>query len=143
MDMGAATGSVTFFRQMGGAIGVAGFGAVFGIRLAHYVAGIGGGGPTPDVNDVDRDPGTARADQDAGADGDGDALDDLFLVGVPIVALALVVALFLPGWSSGPRRSCPMQTPPRRSHRHRSSSERRTPRWSPIGPPVACARRGR
>ena len=42
-DMGAATGSVTFFRQMGGAIGVAAFGAVFGIRLSHYVAGIGGG----------------------------------------------------------------------------------------------------
>ncbi|MEJ7705751.1 MAG: hypothetical protein WKF47_20010 [Geodermatophilaceae bacterium] len=36
--MGAATGSTTFFRQMGGAIGTAVFGAVLGIRLSHYLA---------------------------------------------------------------------------------------------------------
>ena len=37
-DMGAATSSITFFRQMGGSVGAALFGAVLSSRLAHYLA---------------------------------------------------------------------------------------------------------
>ena len=96
-DMGAATGSVTFFRQMGGAIGVAAFGAVFGSRLAHYVAGIGGGGaPTPDVNDVTAIQALPEPIKSQVLTAMANALDDLFLVGVPVVGIALLVALFLP-----------------------------------------------
>src|SRR4029450_13363606 len=37
-DMGAATSSTTFFRQMGGSVGAAVFGAVLSSRLAFYLA---------------------------------------------------------------------------------------------------------
>src|SRR5829696_1947016 len=36
-DMGSATSSTTFFRQMGGSVGAAVFGAVLSSRLAHYL----------------------------------------------------------------------------------------------------------
>ncbi len=97
IDMGAATGSVTFFRQMGGAIGVATFGAVFGIRLAHYVSGLGGGtGATPDVNDITAIKALPEPIKGQVLMAMADALDDLFLVAVPLVGVALIVALFLP-----------------------------------------------
>jgi len=35
-DLGAGTSAVTFLREMGGAVGVALFGAVFASRLSHY-----------------------------------------------------------------------------------------------------------
>ena len=96
-DMGAATGSVTFFRQMGGTIGVAAFGAVFGSRLVHYVAGIGGGATTaPDVNDVVAIRALPEPIKTQVLVAMASALDDLFLVAVPVVGIALVVALFLP-----------------------------------------------
>ena len=96
-DMGAATGSVTFFRQMGGTIGVAAFGAVFGSRLVHYVAGIGGGAtPAPDVNDVVAIQALPEPIRTQVLVAMASALDDLFLVAVPVVGIALVVALFLP-----------------------------------------------
>ena len=49
-DMGAATSSITFFRQMGGSVGAALFGAVLSSRLAHYLAeqlAAGGHPPAP------------------------------------------------------------------------------------------------
>ena len=59
-DMGAATSSTTFFRQMGGSIGAAVFGAVLSSRLAYHLseqlaeAGIqpGAGGPAVEANNV-------------------------------------------------------------------------------------------
>ena len=114
-DMGAATGSVTFFRQMGGAIGVAAFGAVFGIRLSHYVAGhrrrI-----RPGAGRERRRPRSRRCPEPIKTQvltAMASALDDLFLVGVPIVARrAGGRAVPAAAWSSEPRRSCPMPTPP-------------------------------
>jgi MFS family permease len=101
-DLGAATSATTFFRQMGGTIGAAVFGAILANRLALHLAQQLG-------------PAAARA-QNNGSINTNDlqaiqalpepvktsmltaftyALDDVFLVGVPVVALALVVALFL------------------------------------------------
>ena len=59
-DMGSATSSITFFRQMGGSVGAALFGAVLSSRLAHYLAeqlaraGIqpGAGGPRVEANNI-------------------------------------------------------------------------------------------
>ena len=102
-DLGSATGSVTFFRQMGGAIGATGFGAVFGIVLASNLkevfAGFAAtGGPTPsdiETNDVaalqDLPPGVKEPMLAAFAD----ALGTMFLVGVPAVVIALIAAFFL------------------------------------------------
>jgi EmrB/QacA subfamily drug resistance transporter len=102
-DLGVATGSTTFFRQMGASIGVAIFGAVLTSRLTHYLseglakAGLrpGTGGLKVDANNVQaiqRLTGPART-LVLGAF--ANALDDVFLIGVPFLALAFVVALFL------------------------------------------------
>ncbi len=99
-DMGAATGSTTFFRQMGGAIGTAVFGAVLGSQLARYLAeGLDGAGlPTAgsiDVANVDAIQALDGPARDVVLGAFGDAIGDVFLVGVPFLVLAFVVALFL------------------------------------------------
>jgi MFS family permease len=103
-DMGAATSSVTFFRQMGGSIGAAVFGAVLSSRLAHYLAeqfaragiqpGAGGAGSV-DANDVQAIQRLVGPVKNIVLGAFTNALDDVFLVGVPFVVLAFVVSLFL------------------------------------------------
>jgi EmrB/QacA subfamily drug resistance transporter len=102
-DMGSATSSITFFRQMGGSIGAALFGAVLSSRLAHYLAeqlaraGIspGAGGPQVDANNVQAIQHLAEPIRSVVLGAFTNALDDVFLVGVPFVAIAIVVALLL------------------------------------------------
>ncbi len=101
-DMGAATASVTFFRSMGGAVGTALFGAILNTRLAHHL--------------TETVPAAAQSQLGAAAAGANDitalqtlpepvrtwvltaftqAMDDVFLVGVPFMVVALVVATFM------------------------------------------------
>jgi EmrB/QacA subfamily drug resistance transporter len=102
-DMGAATSSITFFRQMGGSVGAALFGAVLSSRLAHYLAeqlaqaGIrpGAGGPRVEANNVQGIQQLTEPVKSVVLHAFTNALDDVFLVGVPFVALAFVVALLL------------------------------------------------
>ena len=102
-DMGAATSSITFFRQMGGSIGAALFGAVLSSRLAHYLAeqlaraGIrpGAGGPPVEANNVQAIQQLTEPVRSVVLGAFTNALDDVFLVGVPFVAVAIVVALLL------------------------------------------------
>jgi EmrB/QacA subfamily drug resistance transporter len=102
-DMGAATSSITFFRQMGGSVGVALFGAVLSSRLAHHLAeqlagaGLrpGSGGPGVEANNVQAIQQLAEPVRSVVLAAFTNALDDVFLVGVPFVALAVVVALLL------------------------------------------------
>jgi EmrB/QacA subfamily drug resistance transporter len=102
-DMGAATSSITFFRQMGGSVGAAVFGAVLSSRLSHYLAtelaqaGIrpGAGGPPIEANNVQGIQQLAEPLKGIVLSAFTNALDDVFLVGVPFVALAFVVALLL------------------------------------------------
>jgi len=118
-DMGAATSSATFFRQMGGSIGAAVFGAVLSSRLAHYLAeqfaraGIqpgAGGAAGVDANDVQAIQRLAGPVKNLVLGAFTNALDDVFLVGVPFVVVAFVVSLFLkevplrigPGAPGGP-----------------------------------------
>jgi EmrB/QacA subfamily drug resistance transporter len=98
-DLGTATGAVTFFRQIGGAIGAAAFGAMLSSRLATHLSDAFGGhlppGAASDANNVQAirhltGPIRARV-----LDAFSSALDDVFLVGVPIVVLAFLVALTL------------------------------------------------
>jgi EmrB/QacA subfamily drug resistance transporter len=101
-DLGSASGSVVFFRQMGGAIGASAFGAVFGIVLASNLkevfTGLGGtSGPAAGINTNDitalqnLPPGVREPVLGAFAD----ALGTMFLVGVPAVLIALIAACFL------------------------------------------------
>jgi EmrB/QacA subfamily drug resistance transporter len=102
-DMGAATSSITFFRQMGGSVGAAVFGAVLSSRLAIYLserlaeAGIrpGAGGPRVEANDVQGIQQLTEPVRSVVLGAFTNALDDVFLVGVPFVALAFLVALLL------------------------------------------------
>jgi hypothetical protein len=102
-DMGAATSSTTFFRQMGGSVGAAVFGAVLASRLAHYLveqlarAGInpGAGGPKVEANDVQAIQHLAEPVKGIVLGAFTSALDDVFLVGVPFLVLAFLIALML------------------------------------------------
>jgi MFS family permease len=102
-DMGAATSSTTFFRQMGGSVGAALFGAVLSSRLAHYLteqlaqAGIrpGASGPRVDANNVQAIQQLAEPVKGVVLGAFTSALDDVFLVGVPFLVVAFLVALAL------------------------------------------------
>ena len=102
-DMGSATSSTTFFRQMGGAVGAALFGAVLSSRLAHYLAedlaraGImpGAGGTSVEANNVQGIQQLAEPLRHIVLGAFTNALDDVFLVGVPFLVVAFLVALAL------------------------------------------------
>jgi len=98
-DLGTATGAVTFFRQIGGAIGAAAFGAMLSSRLAIHLADEFSGrlpaGAASDANNVQAIQHLSGPVRERVLDAFSSALDDVFLIGVPIVILALVVALTL------------------------------------------------
>ncbi|MGW0482342.1 MDR family MFS transporter [Nonomuraea sp. NPDC003214] len=97
-DLGVTTSALSFFRSMGGTIGVSALGAVLASqvtsqmkeRLGPLAAGGGGGeGAVPDISTLP--PQVVAIIQDVYAT----ATADLFLIGVPLTALALVAVLFL------------------------------------------------
>lgn len=104
-DLGTATSAATFFRSMGGALGVAVFGAVLSNRLGTYIpdrlsdAGVdvpagGGSGDllgTPEA--IAALPGPVR---DAVLTGFADSLSDVYTLAIPIALLGFLVVLFLP-----------------------------------------------
>ncbi len=101
--MGVATASVAFFRSMGGAIGVALFGAILNTRLAHHLtesiqslpasAQAQMGQAAGSINDVTAIKGLAEPVKSIVLTAFTNAMDDVFLVAVPFMVVALVVAL--------------------------------------------------
>jgi EmrB/QacA subfamily drug resistance transporter len=102
-EMGVATSSVQFFRQMGGSFGTALFGAVLSVRLTSELGQVDSGGAsaipdsvkadlTSNMAVVERLPAQAQA---LVTDAFSDALSGTFLVAVPLVVLALLVGLLL------------------------------------------------
>ncbi|XVV01149.1 MDR family MFS transporter [Actinosynnema sp. CA-248983] len=93
-DLGATTSTLMFFRSLGGAIGVSVLGAVLANRVTSLSAekfGPPAGGPN-EVPDLSRLPREALVIvQDIYAT----ATAELFLIGAPIAALALVAVLFI------------------------------------------------
>lgn len=92
-DLGVATSSVNFFRSVGGAVGVALFGALFNTRLAAELAGGGGAlqGPiTPQAIDA-----LPAAERTAFIGAFATALTDVFLIAVPVMLTAFALAWFL------------------------------------------------
>jgi EmrB/QacA subfamily drug resistance transporter len=102
-DIGVATSSVTFFRQMGGSFGTALFGAILSSRLAVHIADAlkdaPAGSATGKVGDVANNVQAIKALPEplhsliTGAF--SASLHDVFLSAVPLVAIALAVAFFL------------------------------------------------
>ncbi|GGK62180.1 MFS transporter [Planomonospora parontospora subsp. parontospora] len=98
-DLGVTTSTLTFFRSMGGAVGVSALGAVLANRITTLMteklgplAAGGSGGESHAVPDISQLPApVVRIVQDVYAT----ATADLFLIGVPLTALALVAVLFI------------------------------------------------
>ncbi|MFF4246139.1 MFS transporter [Streptomyces sp. NPDC001822] len=103
-DLGAASSVVTFFRSLGGAIGVSALGAVLANRVTRYVkdgladlgpegaalghGGTGGGG----IPDLDKLPAPFRTVVEAAY---GHGVGDVFLFAAPAALLAFLLTLFI------------------------------------------------
>jgi MFS family permease len=104
-DMGVATSSVAFFRQMGGSFGTALFGAILSSRLAVHLtdslqqAPRGSATRLGDVDRIANDVQAIRALPDGVREvvtgAFSHALSDMFLTAVPLVLVALGVAFFI------------------------------------------------
>lgn len=110
--VGSAGGLVTFFRSMGGAVGVCVMGAVIASRTATHLgdglaeagaAGVKGPvlepGTIPDLAELDSTVRTAYSDAF------GAAFGEAFLVVAPLALLAVVCVARIRTSESGPRRS--------------------------------------
>ncbi|MFJ8863200.1 MFS transporter [Streptomyces sp. NPDC102451] len=103
-DLGAASSVVTFFRSLGGAIGVSALGAVLGNRVTHYVkdgladlgpegaafghGGTGGGG----IPDLDSLPAPLRTVMEVAY---GHGVADVFLYAAPAALVAFLLTIFI------------------------------------------------
>ncbi len=124
--MGVATSSVAFFRSMGGAIGTALFGAILNTRLAEEMTQAFAGLPAAaqaqsaqaasaanDISSIRELPAGPIRDAVLGAF--TNAMDHVFLVAVPFMAVALVVALFMKEKPLTGRGEAPGQPKPEES----------------------------
>ena len=89
-DMGVATSTVTFFRTIGGSIGVSIFGAVFTSRLTHLLGSAVPQNLTPAA--INQLPVEQRAQT---ASAFADSITTVFLWAVPLVLLGWVLTWFL------------------------------------------------
>jgi len=101
-DMGVATASATFFRQIGASIGTAIFGTVMTTRTAHYLAqefkdrpGAAAGASGIDTNNIQAIHHLPAPVKELVTSAFAHAIGDLFLAGVPFIAIALVLGFFL------------------------------------------------
>src|SRR5215217_1660130 len=105
-EMGVATSSVTFFRQMGGTIGVAAFLSILFTTLPTYIeSAFRDAGLAQVAGSVDLDKALSDTSQVASAPapvvlafktGFSDSIDLVFLVAAAVVAVGFFVMLFLP-----------------------------------------------
>jgi EmrB/QacA subfamily drug resistance transporter len=98
-DIGAASAVVTFFRSMGGSVGVSALGALLSAQVADKVSaglsrlGIADGGhESHEIPDLSALPGPVR---DVFEHAFGASTGELFLVATPFAVLALVAVLFI------------------------------------------------
>ncbi|MEW2412201.1 MDR family MFS transporter [Streptomyces sp. NPDC046866] len=103
-DLGAASSVVTFFRSLGGAVGVSALGAVMAHRVTHYVkeglaalgpkaAAMGHGGTSGGgIPDLDKLPAPLRELIESAY---GHGVGDVFLYAAPAALLGLVLVLFI------------------------------------------------
>ncbi|MFF7256664.1 MFS transporter [Streptomyces microflavus] len=134
-DLGSASSVVTFFRSLGGAIGVSALGAVLGNRVTQYVkegladlgpegaklghGGTGGGG----IPDLDKLPEPFRVVMEAAY---GHGVGDVFLYAAPCALVAFIVTLFI--------KEVALKTSA--GNDSRSDTQEATPLAAPVAAPV-------
>ncbi|MFD8107547.1 MFS transporter [Streptomyces microflavus] len=134
-DLGSASSVVTFFRSLGGAIGVSALGAVLGNRVTQYVkegladlgpegaklghGGTGGGG----IPDLDKLPEPFRVVMEAAY---GHGVGDVFLYAAPCALVAFIVTLFI--------KEVALKTSA--GNDSRSDTQEATPVAAPVAAPV-------
>ncbi|MGW3358729.1 MFS transporter [Streptomyces bungoensis] len=104
-DLGSASSTVTFFRSLGGAVGVSALGAVMARRITHYVTdGIstlspkyqkalaGGSGSTDTIPDMNALPKPIRTLLESAY---GHGIADVFLIAGGLAAIAFLITLFI------------------------------------------------
>ncbi|MEV7835513.1 MFS transporter [Streptomyces subrutilus] len=103
-DLGSASSTVTFFRSLGGAMGVSALGAVMANRISHYAqdglatldpkyaaaaASSSSGGSIPDMDSL---PGPLRTVMESAY---GHGIADVFLIAAPLALIAFLVTIFI------------------------------------------------
>ncbi|MCI3274600.1 MFS transporter [Streptomyces cylindrosporus] len=104
-DLGSASSTVTFFRSLGGAVGVSALGAVMSHRITHYVTdGIasldpkyraalaGSSSSTDSIPDLAKLPAPIRTLMESAY---GHGIADVFLIAGCLAALAFLITLFI------------------------------------------------
>ncbi|MFD5627518.1 MULTISPECIES: MFS transporter [unclassified Streptomyces] len=103
-DLGAASSTVTFFRSLGGAIGVSALGAVMSTRITDYVkdglagldpkyaAAAASSGSDSAIPDMDKLPVPLRTVMESAY---GHGIADVFLIAAGMALLAFLVTLFI------------------------------------------------
>lgn len=101
-DLGSASSTVTFFRSLGGAIGVSALGAVMAHRITDYatdgLADLGpkyaslGSGSDSGIPDMDKLPAPLRTVMESAY---GHGIADVFLIAAGLALLAFLIVLFI------------------------------------------------
>ncbi|KUN61779.1 transporter [Streptomyces griseorubiginosus] len=104
-DLGAASSTVTFFRSLGGAVGVSALGAVMSHRITHYVSdGVaaldpkyraalaGSSSSTDSIPDLAKLPAPVRTLMESSY---GHGIADVFLIAGALAAVAFLITLFI------------------------------------------------
>ncbi|MFE9097940.1 MDR family MFS transporter [Streptomyces sp. NPDC007264] len=103
-DLGAASSTVTFFRSLGGAVGVSALGAVMAHRITDYVkdglAALGpkyaalaaGSSSNSSIPDMDSLPAPLRTVMESAY---GHGIADVFLIAAPLAFVAFLITLFI------------------------------------------------
>ncbi|WP_299058237.1 MDR family MFS transporter [uncultured Nocardioides sp.] len=107
-EMGAGSSSVTFFRSLGGAVGVSAMGALLGSQASSRITdgllslgvpasamGSGGSGQIPDLSEL---PGPVRLVVEQSY---GEAVAHVFLAAVPLAIVAFIAVALLPNLPLG------------------------------------------
>jgi len=147
-DMGVATSSVAFFRSMGGSFGTALFGAILSSRLAVHIAeamqglpaGAGQGGAKVGevANNVQMIKSLPEPVHSLVTGAFSASLHDTFLAAVPLVGIALVVALFLKEVPLSERIAAPAPAAPETAGAETAAAE--TASTQAAAPEVAVSR---
>ncbi|MFF7447721.1 MULTISPECIES: MFS transporter [unclassified Streptomyces] len=140
-DLGSASSTVTFFRSLGGAMGVSVLGAVMADKITDYatdgIAALGpkyaslasGSSSSSEIPDMDKLPAPLRTVMESAY---GHGIADVFLIAAALAAVAFLVTLFIKevplrtrgalAQESAPAEEAATETP--------APSEERVPSWA-------------